>query len=130
MSTNDDEPNVRLQLSNRPENVSLVRAVLAGVAEAVDLDPEQLDEIRTAVTEACNNAVLHAYAGGEGPLEVDFACPPRAASRSWCETRGSASSRATERPPQASRRQVHRGQKKSWTETETWTETFNRGLLR
>jgi serine/threonine-protein kinase RsbW len=74
MSTND-EPNVRLQLSNRPENVSLVRAVLAGVAEAVDLDAEQLDDIRTAVTEACNNAVLHAYEGGEGPLEVEIRLP-------------------------------------------------------
>ena len=64
-------PNVRLHLSNRPENVSLVRAMLAGVAEAIDLDGERLDDIRTAVTEACNNAVLHAYEGGEGPLEVD-----------------------------------------------------------
>jgi anti-sigma regulatory factor (Ser/Thr protein kinase) len=73
MSTN--EPNVRLKLSNRPENVALVRAVLAGVAEAIDLDAEQLDDIRTAVTEACNNAVLHAYAGGEGPLEVDVRLP-------------------------------------------------------
>ena len=67
-----DEPNVRLKLNNRPENVSLVRAVLAGVAEAIDLHARQLDDIRTAVTEACNNAVLHAYEGDEGPLEVDI----------------------------------------------------------
>jgi serine/threonine-protein kinase RsbW len=73
MSTN--EPNVRLNLSSRSENVALVRAVLAGVAEAIDLDAEQLDDIRTAVTEACNNAVLHAYEGGEGPLEVDVRLP-------------------------------------------------------
>jgi serine/threonine-protein kinase RsbW len=73
MSTN--EPNVRLKLSNRPENVALVRAVLAGIAEAIGLDAEQLDDIRTAVTEACNNAVLHAYEGGEGPLEVDVRLP-------------------------------------------------------
>jgi serine/threonine-protein kinase RsbW len=73
MSTN--EPNVRLKLSNRPENVALVRAVLAGVAEAIDLDAEQLDDIRTAVTEACNNTVLHAYEGGEGPLEIDVRLP-------------------------------------------------------
>jgi len=73
MSTN--EPHVRLKLSSRPENVALVRAVLAGVAEAIDLDAEQLDGIRTAVTEACNNAVLHAYEGGEGPLEVDVRLP-------------------------------------------------------
>jgi serine/threonine-protein kinase RsbW len=66
-----EPPNVRLRLSNRPENVSLVRAVLAGIAEAIDLDGESLDDIRTAVTEACNNVVLHAYEGAEGPLEVD-----------------------------------------------------------
>ena len=30
-----------------------------------------LDDVRTAVSEACNNVVLHAYDGGEGPLEVD-----------------------------------------------------------
>jgi serine/threonine-protein kinase RsbW len=69
------EPNVRLKLSNRPENVSLVRAVIVGVAEAIDLDAEQLDDIRTAVTEACNNVVLHAYKGGEGPLAVDIRLP-------------------------------------------------------
>jgi anti-sigma regulatory factor (Ser/Thr protein kinase) len=58
-------------MSNRPENVSLVRAVLTGVAEAIDLDRESLDDIRTAVTEACNNVVLHAYEGAEGPLALD-----------------------------------------------------------
>jgi serine/threonine-protein kinase RsbW len=73
MSTN--EPNVRLKLSNRPENIALVRAMLAGVAESIGLDAEQLDDIRTAVTEACNNSVLHAYEGGEGPLEVDIRLP-------------------------------------------------------
>jgi serine/threonine-protein kinase RsbW len=64
-------PNVRLKLSNRPENVMLVRQTLAGVAEAVDLDASDLNDISTAVTEACNNVVLHAYAGAEGPLEVE-----------------------------------------------------------
>jgi anti-sigma regulatory factor (Ser/Thr protein kinase) len=70
MSTS--EPNVRLKLRSRPENVTLVRAVLAGVAEAIELADEQLDDVRTAVTEACNNVVLHAYGGREGPLEVDI----------------------------------------------------------
>ena len=68
----NEPPNVRLRLSNRPENVSLVRAVLVGVAEAIDLDDERLNDLRTAVTEACNNVVLHAYEGAEGPLEVDL----------------------------------------------------------
>jgi serine/threonine-protein kinase RsbW len=49
----------------------LVRQMLAGVAEAVELDANDLNDISTAVTEACNNVVLHAYAGAEGPLEVE-----------------------------------------------------------
>ncbi len=69
-------PNVRLKLSNRPENVMLVRQMLAGVAEGVDLDPNDLNDISTAVTEACNNVVLHAYAGAEGPLEVEVYASP------------------------------------------------------
>jgi serine/threonine-protein kinase RsbW len=64
-------PNVRLELLNRPENVLLVRETLTGVAEAIGLDGPDLSDVRTAVTEACNNVVLHAYAGEEGPLEVE-----------------------------------------------------------
>ena len=64
-------PNVRLDLINRPENVLLVRETLTGVAEAIGLDGPDLSDVRTAVTEACNNVVLHAYAGAEGPLEVE-----------------------------------------------------------
>src|SRR5450755_716724 len=71
-------PNIRLSLSNRPENVMLVRQMLAGVAEAVDLEAGDLNDISTAVTEACNNVVLHAYGGDEGPLEVELYAGPAA----------------------------------------------------
>jgi serine/threonine-protein kinase RsbW len=64
-------PNVRLELVSRPENLLLVRETLAGLAEAVELDENDLHDIRTAVTEACNNVVEYAYGGREGPLEVE-----------------------------------------------------------
>jgi anti-sigma regulatory factor (Ser/Thr protein kinase) len=69
-------PNVRLNLSNRPENVLLVRETLTGVADTIGLDGSDLSDIRTAVTEACNNVVLHAYEGREGPLEVEVDVSP------------------------------------------------------
>jgi serine/threonine-protein kinase RsbW len=65
-----ERANVHLQLANRPENMMLVREVLTGVADAVALDDSDLIDIHTAVTEACNNVVQHAYTGEEGPLEV------------------------------------------------------------
>jgi serine/threonine-protein kinase RsbW len=65
-------PNVCLALSNQPDNVVLVREALSGMAQAVGVDDVELNDIRTAVTEACNNVVLHAYEGGEGLLQLEF----------------------------------------------------------
>jgi anti-sigma regulatory factor (Ser/Thr protein kinase) len=71
-----EAPNVSLTLSNQPENVLLVRETLSGLAETVGVDGVELNDIRTAVTEACNNVVLHAYEGGEGPLQVELYLAP------------------------------------------------------
>jgi serine/threonine-protein kinase RsbW len=67
-----DLPNVRLTLSNRRENVALVRQALAGLAEGLGIAAEEFDHVNTAVAEAANNVVLHAYGGGPGPLEVEM----------------------------------------------------------
>jgi serine/threonine-protein kinase RsbW len=56
----------------------LVRQVLTGIAEAIDLDTSDLYEISVAVTEACNNVVVHAYRGDEGPLDVEAYVRPGA----------------------------------------------------
>ncbi len=64
-------PTVRLELSSKPECISLVRAMLSGLAEPLGFDAELLDDLKTAVSEACNNVVLHAYPDNEpGPLMV------------------------------------------------------------
>jgi len=65
-------PNVRLDLPSRPENVLLVRESLTGLAEAAGIAGADLSDVRTAATEAANNVVLHAYPGGEGPMEVEI----------------------------------------------------------
>jgi len=64
-------PNLWLRLQNRPENVMLVRQALSGVADGLGLDAIESNDLNTAVTEACNNVVSHAYGGKRGPLEVD-----------------------------------------------------------
>jgi serine/threonine-protein kinase RsbW len=65
-------PHVSLSLSNKAENVLLVRQALSGLAETIGLDAVELNDISTAVSEACNNVVVHAYEGAEGPLEVEI----------------------------------------------------------
>ena len=66
-----DAPKVRLELESRPEYLTLVRGALSGIGEALAFDPELLDDLKTAVSEACNNVVLHAYRDSPGPLSVE-----------------------------------------------------------
>ena len=61
---------VQLTLPARAENVAVVRHALGGLGEALELDPQLLSDVKLAVTEACTNVVVHAYANGEGPMEV------------------------------------------------------------
>src|SRR5436305_4272250 len=69
-----EAPDMRIVLTNRAENVAIVRQALTGIADAMQLENGVLSDIKTAVSEACNNVVLHAYDGREGPLEV-YVCP-------------------------------------------------------
>jgi anti-sigma regulatory factor (Ser/Thr protein kinase) len=63
---------VRIRLAAKAENVAVVRQALTGLGDAYELDPDFLSDVRTAVTEACNNAVIHAYPeSGEGLMEVE-----------------------------------------------------------
>jgi serine/threonine-protein kinase RsbW len=61
---------VSLELDSRPGCVTLVRAMLSATSETLGFEPELLDDLKTAVSEACNNVVVHAYDGAPGPLWV------------------------------------------------------------
>jgi anti-sigma regulatory factor (Ser/Thr protein kinase) len=66
---------VRLTVTARPENVSLIRHVLGAVAETLRLPDSTMENLRLAVTEACTNVVRHAY--GEGrPGAIELAMRP------------------------------------------------------
>lgn len=61
---------VRLTLPARPENVAVVRRVVGALAEALALPDSVGADMELAVTEACTNVVRHAYANGEGIIDV------------------------------------------------------------
>src|SRR5205085_11426702 len=63
---------LKIRLPAKPDNVAVLRQALTGLGDAYELDPDFLSDIRTAVTEACNNVVIHAYSGDSpGLLEVE-----------------------------------------------------------
>jgi hypothetical protein len=61
---------LNLRLKSRPDAAGLVRAVLGGIATPFALRPELLNDLKTIVSEACNNAVEHAYRGETGAIAV------------------------------------------------------------
>ena len=76
MSGEIDSPRVRLELTSRPEAARLVRSMSTAAGEALGFDPELLWDVNTAVSEACNNVIQHAYGDEPGPFSVEFALTP------------------------------------------------------
>ncbi len=65
------EARVEFLLPALAGNVPLVRHALAGLAEALEMNPSEVADLKTVVTEACMNVVTHAYGGEQpGPLDV------------------------------------------------------------
>jgi serine/threonine-protein kinase RsbW len=59
-----------LRLNSRPDSAGLVRAALGGLAAPFRLRDEVVNDLKTAISEACNNAVEHAYRGQGGAIAV------------------------------------------------------------
>ena len=63
-----------LDIPAEASNVAVVRHALTGLAQSIGMDDEGVADVQTVVTEACMNAVVHAYPEGGGRIEV-FAEP-------------------------------------------------------
>ena len=64
---------ISLQFPSRSENEAFARTVAAAFAARLDPTLDQVAELRTAVSEAVTNAIIHGYAGGEGTVEMTLA---------------------------------------------------------
>ncbi|MGN0182379.1 MAG: anti-sigma F factor [Candidatus Ornithomonoglobus sp.] len=53
-----------------PENESLARTVCAAFVLELDPTVEEMSEIRTAISEAVTNSVIHGYGGNGGDIEI------------------------------------------------------------
>ncbi|HEU4735657.1 MAG TPA: ATP-binding protein [Solirubrobacterales bacterium] len=71
-STINEKPTgLQIRLPAKAENVAVVRHALAGLAEQIGMDEAGVADLKTVVTEACMNVVVHAYPDGTGPLVVE-----------------------------------------------------------
>ena len=59
-----------LEVPARSENDSFVRVVIAAFAARLDPTLEEINEVKTAVSEAVTNCILHAYENDQGLIKI------------------------------------------------------------
>ena len=115
---------IRLTIPAKPEFITLGRLALTGIARlrGEAMSQETLGDLKLALTEACTNSVRHAYADGDGLVEIVYELHPDrlvvevrdqgegfepAAPRSWRSTatsspKAASASRSSRRSPTSS----------------------------
>ena len=83
-------PDVRLRVPARPNQVLVVRELVRGLEASLLSAPGLSQAMQTAISEAANNVVTHAYPDGDGVLEVDLRLGGRVEAivrdRGWAST--------------------------------------------
>ncbi|WP_058301388.1 anti-sigma B factor RsbW [Gorillibacterium timonense] len=62
-----------LSLPAEAECIDIARLALYGISNQMGFSYEDIEDMKVAIAEACNNVVLHAYAGAEqGTIDIEF----------------------------------------------------------
>ena len=63
---------MKLEFLSKSNNESFSRVVVASFAAQLDPTLEELSDIKTAVSEAVTNAIIHGYEYGEGLITIEW----------------------------------------------------------
>lgn len=62
-----------MKIDSISENEEFARVVVAVFAARLDPTVEEMDDIKTAVSEAVTNAIIHGYQNGDGIISIEAA---------------------------------------------------------
>lgn len=65
------ENRMRLEVASKSQNEAFARVVVAAFASQLDPTIEELADIKTAVSEAVTNAIIHGYENGGGIVVIE-----------------------------------------------------------
>ena len=63
-------PVIKIKIPAESDYVGVVRLAVSGIAARMNFTIDEIEDIKVAVSEACTNAVQHAYAEQGGDVEV------------------------------------------------------------
>jgi serine/threonine-protein kinase RsbW len=73
LDMHDTDRRILLKFPAEAEYIDLARLTLYGVANKMGFSYEDIEDMKVAVAEACNNSVIHAYQEMEsGMIDVEF----------------------------------------------------------
>lgn len=64
------ENNMRLEIDSLSENEALARVSVAAFLTGIDPTLEEMNDIKTAVSEAVTNSIIHGYGEQKGKVEI------------------------------------------------------------
>jgi len=76
LSSNGGGRLVRLTIPAKAEFIVLGRLALTSLARVQALSDEEVSDLKLALTEACTNAVQHAYSDDGGVVQIDYRLYP------------------------------------------------------
>jgi len=79
---------VNIELAASPENVGLARIIVAGFISPLDPSVNEISDIKTAVSEAVTNAIIHGYdehGGKNGTVQMRLVCNGRKITIEICD---------------------------------------------
>ena len=79
---------MKLEIAAVSENESFARSAVAAFALILNPSLNELSDIKTAVSEAVTNCIVHAYAGGSAQNKILIECHARKDVQENGETRG------------------------------------------
>lgn len=66
----DSTNEMKLEIDSQSKNESFARMVIAGFVAQLDPTIEEITDIKTAVSEAVTNAIIHGYNNGDGKINI------------------------------------------------------------
>ncbi len=82
-----DTNKMKLQIEAKSQNESFVRSVIAGFFSQLNPTVEEVEDIKTAVSEAVTNSIVHGYEGSQkGNIQIDCTVDSKYKSIEICIT--------------------------------------------